>query len=261
MAHKIRALAAEEFGAFLSTVLHTFGMDFDSDSKAHQRLLKTLDPARSYGVFSGTELVGTGGAFDLNLSIPGGEIPMAGLTLVTVCSPHRRQGILRSLIDHHLLDAREHGESISGLWASEASIYGRFGYGVAAECEHLELDCTHLVMREPGPGHQIRLISPGKRAYELLAPIYERARRPGMLVRSEAWWKERWLYDGEERRQGTSQMRIAIAELAGTPMGYVAYRQRQTPRIHDSRDGNCVHDRLSSKGRALRHFVHGLLGR
>ena len=38
----------------------------------------------------------------------------------------------------------ERGESISGLWSSESSIYPRFGYGVAAESYHLEADAGFL---------------------------------------------------------------------------------------------------------------------
>ena len=73
----------------------------------------------------------------MTLSVCGGTVPMAGLTMVSVRASHRRRGVLRRMLAAHLGDARGRGEPVSGLWASDARIYGRFGYGVAAEGDEL----------------------------------------------------------------------------------------------------------------------------
>jgi predicted acetyltransferase len=80
----------------------------------------------------GDRMVGTTGAYSMNLTTPGGEVPMAGITGVGVLPTHRRRGILTSLMRRQLEDIRDGGEPTAGLWASEGSIYGRFGYGPAA---------------------------------------------------------------------------------------------------------------------------------
>src|SRR5690606_25047422 len=88
------------------------------------------------------EMVGTAASFDFELTVPGGVVPMAGLTMVSVRTSHRRRGILRAIIEAHLDDVRDRGEPLSGLWASEAAIYQRFGYGVAAESYALRCDAN-----------------------------------------------------------------------------------------------------------------------
>ena len=65
--------------------------------------------------------------------VPGAEIPVAGLTWVGVHPQHRRRGILSAMIDQHFADCVERGETVSALFATEAAIYGRFGYGLAAQ--------------------------------------------------------------------------------------------------------------------------------
>ena len=63
---------------------------------------------------------------------PADALRCAGTTVVGVAPTHRRRGVLRAMMRAHLDDAHERGEPIAALWASEETIYGRFGYGPAA---------------------------------------------------------------------------------------------------------------------------------
>lgn len=73
------------------------------------------------------------GAYPLRAyPVPGAEVSCGWLTWVGVHPGHRRRGILRAMIEHHFADCLAHGEALSALTASEPSIYGRFGYGLAA---------------------------------------------------------------------------------------------------------------------------------
>lgn len=65
-------------------------------------------------------------------NVPGAAIPVSGLSWVGVHPQHRRKGLLRSMITRHFQDCVERGESVSALFAAEAGIYGRFGYGRAS---------------------------------------------------------------------------------------------------------------------------------
>ena len=57
----------------------------------------------------------------------------AALTNVTVAPTHRRRGLLRRMITNDLRSAADRGEPVGIPIASEYPIYGRFGYGAAAE--------------------------------------------------------------------------------------------------------------------------------
>src|SRR6478735_4259548 len=57
---------------------------------------------------------------------------MPGLSWVSVHPDHRRRGVLRAMVTHHLEDLRDRGAALSGLHAAEVAIYGRFGYAVAS---------------------------------------------------------------------------------------------------------------------------------
>ena len=107
---------------------------FGSELEDHdwEREQKLLPPARALAAYDGDKAVGLAGAYRFDLSIPGGELPCAGVTWVGVLPTHRRRGILRDFMRRQLDDFRSWGEPLAALWASEASIYGRFGYGPAA---------------------------------------------------------------------------------------------------------------------------------
>ena len=100
--------------------------------------------------------------------------PCAGVTAVGVQPTHRRRGVLRSMMDAQLRDVHERGEPIAALWASEETIYGRFGYGLASWARRAQSSRTSG-MRSPsrsspagGPGS-----SRPRRHAERFPPIYE----------------------------------------------------------------------------------------
>ncbi|MCY7401314.1 MAG: GNAT family N-acetyltransferase [Nocardioides sp.] len=73
------------------------------------------------------------GVRPMDLSLPGGAVvPIAGLTWVGVHPDVRRRGVLAAMMTDHLTRCHDAGLAISALHASEAGIYGRFGYGMAA---------------------------------------------------------------------------------------------------------------------------------
>ena len=76
--------------------------------------------------------MGTAGAFSFQMTVPGAVIPVAGVSYVSVLPTYRRRGIQRSLMRRQLADIAARGEEpVAALWASEAPLYGRYGYGPA----------------------------------------------------------------------------------------------------------------------------------
>jgi predicted acetyltransferase len=75
------------------------------------------------------------------LNVGGGKLlPAHLITAVTVRGTHRRRGLLRRMISADLARAKTDGMAIAALTASEATIYGRFGFGPAAHHRSIELD-------------------------------------------------------------------------------------------------------------------------
>jgi predicted acetyltransferase len=139
---------------------------------------------------------------------------------------HRRRGVLRAMMRAQLDDIHARGEPIAALWASEESIYGRFGYGMASYTGEISLAREHSEFAYPfEPRGRIRLLEPAE-ALEQLPPIWERAlqQTPGMFRRERPWWENRVVHDPPERREGGGPKRFALLELDGEPQAYAIYR-------------------------------------
>ena len=200
-----------------------FGSGFVEDED-FERESKALPVSRALGAFDGGKPVALAGAYKFDLTIPGGQLPCAGVTWVGVIPTHRRRGILRDLMRRQLEDVHAWREPLAALWASEASIYGRFGYGQAAASAEAKSDRERFALRTPASG-SVRLVDADE-ALRLFPPVYERLRaeRPGMLTRDERWWKEHRLADPESWRRGASRKFYAAVELDGEVEGYAYYR-------------------------------------
>jgi predicted acetyltransferase len=223
----IRPIDESELEAWLSCLIRTFGGDPEGDPDASERHLALIDLTRTFAAFDGKQVVGTAAGFDFALAVPGGRVAMSGLTMVSVTPTHRRRGILRALIGEHLAAARRHGDPLSGLWASEATIYGRFGYGIAAEGEQLTFDATRARLIDPHPRDEVALAS-DDHALAAMSQVYEAAstQRPGLFARTMPWWRLRILKERPHQKTGASQRRFAIATRRGAPVGYAVFRQR-----------------------------------
>jgi predicted acetyltransferase len=185
-----------------------------------------------YGAWEGDRAVGGLGAFPFRLTIPGGRVPAAGVTVAGVLPTHRRRGLLRAMMRvrammRALLDAcHQRGEPVAYLWATEDMIHGRFGFGLASFTGEIDMPRERSAFHAPfaASGH-VRLVSPTA-AEEHVAPIYERvaAVTPGMFARSSAWWQNRTLFDPEWRRGSGGELQCAVLEDEGRPVGYAFYR-------------------------------------
>jgi predicted acetyltransferase len=224
LSFEFRAAAPEEFPDVLHPIFHYFGSKPDPDFV--ERLGHVLPVERIHGAFENGAVVGSCGAFPFEVSVPGGFVRAAGVTLVGVLPTHRRRGILRSLMRAQLDDVHERGEPMAYLWASEDALYGRYGYGVASFSGNVELRRDHAAFDgDVEPVGTIRLVSIDE-AVEPFSEIQRRAaaQHPGMFVRSSEWWRSRRLADPEWNRHGGGEMVRALLELDGRPAGYALYR-------------------------------------
>lgn len=201
---------------------------FDANDADYERMDSYLPWDRARAAFDGEALVGTLGAFSLDMTVPGGTMACGGTTVVSVLPTHRRRGVLRVMIDSHLAEVRDREEPIAGLWASDSAIYGRFGYGSAARATEIEImrdhGAFHRLVPEPAP---VRLIDTSEAA-SILPRFFDdfRLRYPGMFARSHAWWENRRFFDDRHNRNGFTGYRFAVTEAAGSVTGYVQYRYK-----------------------------------
>lgn len=220
----LRAPGPEELGKFLNATENSFGYTAEDDDVEHFRHL--LHVERALVCVDGGDFVGTTAAFSMSLAVPGGRLPAAGVTMVGVLPSHRRAGLLTRMMRRQIDDVKERGEPLAILWASEAGIYQRYGYGLASV--HLALDIDRNRARfvsDPGRVGMCRMVDP-RAALDDLTAVYDRAleKTPGMFARSPAWWEHHVLPDPERDRDGGGPRFCAVWENAGEPGGYVFYR-------------------------------------
>lgn len=223
--HEIRPIAEDEFDAFHAVDEHAFqGSPPAADERP--KILSRFEFDRSLAAFDGGVPVGIAGAFSFRMRIPGAVASVAGVSWVAVLPSHRRRGILTQLMRRQLSDVRERGEAIAVLWASEAGIYGRYGYGRAS------WHAAFAVRRGEGalapdapadPGLRLRIAEP-ERARAELAKVYDGILevRPGFFARTDPWW-DRVLDDPEAGRKNASPLRCMLAEDDSGPRGYALY--------------------------------------
>jgi predicted acetyltransferase len=263
MSIEVRPLTVELAPAFRSAISSTFGYDADLEdpgAAAHFEALFELD--RMFPVFDGNEVVATGGDFGFQMAVPGEQqLSTSGLTIVTVRPTHTRQGALTMMMREHFARARERGEPLSALWASEFPIYGRFGYGPSGSLKEIRIDARQAGRGGREEGVTVRLVDVDE-AKKLLPGIYAAIQptRPGMYIRSGAWWEHRHFRDPEKHRGGASALRFAVAEAKGEPVGYVFYRQKAS---WDQLTEGEIHIRemmpvTDAAYRALWHFIVGI---
>jgi predicted acetyltransferase len=221
---EIRVPTEEEIDRWFSVIGASFSDELKEEDKEHDK--RMLPPDRRLVAYEGGAMIGTAADVPLTLTIPGGELPASGLTMVGVLPSHRRRGALTGLMRRHLDAARERGEALSILWASEPPIYGRYGYGVATMRAWIEADRDRVAFRgSPEPAGHVRMVDASE-AEQVLPRLYERVRKetPGMFVRTPEWWREYKFPDPEHRRRGGGPRFIALLELDGQPEAYAMYR-------------------------------------
>jgi predicted acetyltransferase len=185
---------------------------------------------RFFGFRVGNRWVSTCGAFTRSIAVPGGaDVPVAAVTVVTVHPPFRRRGLLSRMMEHQLEDVARRGEPLAALWASEAPIYGRFGYGPAAARAGLSGSNRRLQFL-PGVSVTGSVDEVSKEQFLAVAPaLHEAGRpeRPGGLNRDPTWWKFP-TFDMEFARGGASELRYLLHYTeSGDADGFAMYRYKK----------------------------------
>lgn len=124
---------ATDLDLFISTMHTAFGQFPETPAADGSGVWwSALEMDRNLLAYQDDRPVGTAGAYSFELTLPGATVtPVAGVTAVGVLPTHRRQGVLTAMMRYQLDSIRARGEFLAVLLSSEATIYGRFGYGPA----------------------------------------------------------------------------------------------------------------------------------
>ena len=220
---EIRPITPEEYGDFAVAAESAFGHQPKPEELEIYR--KIFEFERSLAAFEAGTIVATAGAESLPVTVPGGKLPMAGVTAVAVRPTHRRRGLLTMLMRRQLDDVRDAGELLAGLWASEGAIYQRFGYGLSTLLGRFEIDRSRTAFARPVQWEgSVRQVVRDD-AMALFPPVHERVveRYPGMIGRTKAHWEHDYA-DLERNRDGAGPLFFAVYESHEGAEGYVAYR-------------------------------------
>lgn len=221
----IRESTADDVPALVKALWSAFG---NQPTDAHMEGSRAfLEVDRTFVAIDDDRVVGSGAAISLELTVPGPvTVPTAGLTYVGVVPSHRRQGIMTALMARVTEGARERGEPLAALLASESTIYRRFGFGVAVSAGMVEIERAHARMRRPvDVAGRIRLLDQDEMG-DVLPGVHDRyrVRQPGEVSRTDGWWARR-LADVDNIWGGESGRFVAVwAEPGGPVGGYVSYR-------------------------------------
>lgn len=192
------------------------------DAVGYERALVALDEDDG-------AVVGSTNSFAFQMTMPGGVRPTAGVTGVGVWPTHRRRGVLSALMRREIADIHARGEKYAALYASEGGIYGRFGYGPAAQEMRTSIGRLHSALR-PGvprdPALRLRLGEPDDLRADL-EQVYEEnaADQLGRFRRTEPWW-DVVLRNGSRPEHGRGPLRGAVVRGPDGPRGYALYRTR-----------------------------------
>jgi predicted acetyltransferase len=230
VAYEICSVGPDELADLFRAVSTAFGDSYNEEALEDERLVVEYD--RMIGVADNGQLVAGAGAYSFEHTLPGKTfIPVAGVTWVGCLPSHRRQGILTSMMRYQLDDVVERGESVAILTASEAVIYGRFGYGLSSQAVWAKVPIDRAAFaRSPEAGGRIRFVW-GDEREKVLPSVFDQWRRtrPGAIDRNEGKWKGYFLDRERDRRGASSAFTVVHEDNAGTADGYAWYRIRQRP--------------------------------
>jgi len=257
---EIRQVREQEFELFGQTVAAAHGGELTAEFL--ERIRPVVDTSRSHCALEGGRMVGTAEALRFSLTVPGGEVPAAGVTSVGVLPSHRRRGILTGLMRRQLGDVHGWGEPVAVLWSSEGSIYHRFGYGLASRNARIDAERDRSAFRHPSPpAGRVRLVS-REEALEALPGIYDRVRAemPGFFSRSRVWWEAITLADDQRDRGSAGPLFRAVLELEGRPEAYALYRVERDWQLGVSASRLHVQEEVSASPLATREIWRFLFG-
>ncbi|MDH3301098.1 MAG: GNAT family N-acetyltransferase [Acidimicrobiia bacterium] len=194
----------------------------------------------SYSAWDGDDCVGHAANLHVETTVPGGAALATGaVTWVGVLTTHARRGVgtglMRALID----DATERQWPLMSLRASEATIYRRYGFGVAGDFAAVEIESRRARPVRGAAAGAMRLLSVDE-VPAVVDEVYRRClgRRPGLITRPDPWVERHFRAVGESKDNALVAVHL---DGGGEPDGYVYYTTSWSETLEQGGKG-VIHD-------------------
>jgi len=151
-------------------------------------------------------------------------VPAWAISSVTVAPTHRRRGIARALLEAELRTASRLGVPIAMLTVSEATIYGRFGFGPAAFASDLTIETRRVRWSGPTASGSLHFIGLDE-LHEQGRAVYDAARRgtPGDIDLDDVLWRDVTGLTAEDD-EAKHFRAVRFDDAAGETQGFALYR-------------------------------------
>ncbi|WP_159449575.1 enhanced intracellular survival protein Eis [Demequina sp. NBRC 110057] len=184
------------------------------------------------------ELAAVHASFGTEMVTPGGRrVPTAGLSWLGVHPAHRRRGLMTTMMHDHFARCLERGEAVSALYAMEAEIYSRFGYGMASQTVKASIPRGSRMWSVDGADDlTVRLERADFDTHDqLVADLQAKLTRPATILNPVGSGRNARFTDPVGNRHGYEKWRIAIVEDHGEPVAYAFFRRKPDSElgIHD----------------------------
>lgn len=168
-------------------------------------------------------------------------VPLHMISDVTVSPAHRRQGLLRRMIEADLAEAAAAGLAVAALTVSEGGIYGRFGFGPASWRCPTEVDTRQFRLLDvPTAPGRMEMVDP-RESGDLFEEVFDRWHAAGRgSVSRPAFYRPLltgwWFWD---EQSPDDKLRGAVhLDADERPDGYVLWRHSgwehpRTVRVRD----------------------------
>jgi len=232
----------------LRMIKDRFMVDYENWDNPSDRLIAAVDPYTN-------KIIGTGGADKYKITIPGGKnINMAGIAYMGTAPTHKRKGIFSAMMKKLHNQAKDRGDAIAGLWASQSLLYSRFGYGLASLREDWNINSSHSqLVNYKNENIRFEFVDKEK-ALSIIPDIYEEYRKcqNGATDRTKGYWKY-LLHEDESSKynqSGISGFFFVVAYKNKKPCGYVFYNfNKESGVAHEDDKGTLIIQELISTDR------------
>ena len=177
----------------------------------------------SYSAWDGDRCVGHAGQFIVDTVVPGGaRLTTGAVSRVGVLGTHRRRGVASTLMRELIADSDRNGYPLMSLRASEATIYERFGFGMAGEYTAATIDPRRaLPIRGADQTGTCRLLRRDE-ILDVIEPLYERVGfgRVGAITRTPSTWRR---YFSDAIDGSKASFVVVHSDADGVDDGFVHY--------------------------------------
>jgi predicted acetyltransferase len=189
--------------------------------------------------FDGSRLASSFITIPFTVRLNGKAMAMGGVSGVATRPEYRRRGLMRRLMTQATVDMRERGQAVAALWASQASIYQRFGYAIGSVSRRYAIDSIDITFFDGDTGSSTVEWLDSEAGFDAVRALYIAfiADRTGYLHRSRALWASGPFDDRPE----DGPVHIALSRDGdGQPNGYLVYTLRADKVAHRARSQELV---------------------